>query len=281
MRGAELCARATRQMTAAGVPDAGRDARRLLAHVLKVPAGRLTLFLPEDVAADLEGAFNVLVERRCERVPVSHLIGRRMFYGREFLVTPEVLDPRPETETLIEAALAGPFERVLDLGTGSGCILLTLLAERDGCVGLGVDLSPEALNVAFWNRNALGLDGRAAFEAGSWYDPLAGQSERYDLIVSNPPYIALNEMPDLSPEVRDYEPRLALTDEADGLTAYRLIVAGAPAHLEDGGRILVEIGPTQGAAVSAMMVTSGFTQVSVIPDLDGRDRVVSGKIHAK
>lgn len=281
MRGSVICARATARLNAVGVPDAGRDARRLLAHVLKVQPGRLTLFLPEDVAADLEANYNALIERRCARVPVSHLTGRRLFYGRDFLVTPEVLDPRPETETLIEAALALPFERVLDLGTGSGCILLTLLAEREQAQGVGIDLSSAALTVAQRNRNALGLETRAALEAGSWFEPLGGQQERFDLIVSNPPYIALDEMPDLSPEVREYEPRLALTDEADGLTAYRMIATGAAAHLTDGGRLMVEIGPTQGAAVAGMMVSSGFSKVTVIPDLDGRDRVVWGEKHTK
>ena len=130
MTGSEALAAATRALTAAGIPDAGRDARRLLAHVLKVPAGRLTLYLPEPVPPDLGVIYNVLIERRCERVPVSHLTGRRLFYGRDFLVTPEVLDPRPETETLIEAALAAPFANVLDLGTGSGCIGAPPAASR-------------------------------------------------------------------------------------------------------------------------------------------------------
>lgn len=281
MRGSELCAQASRQMTAAGVPEAGRDARRLLAHVLKVPAGRLTLFLPEEVAPEHQDRFNTLVQRRCAREPVSHLTGGRLFYGRDFLVTPDVLDPRPETETLIEAALALPFTRVLDLGTGSGCILLTLLAERESATGVGIDLSPEALTVARRNSTALGLKPRATFEAGSWYDPIKEHAAPFDLIVSNPPYIALDEMPDLTPEVRDFEPRLALTDEADGLTAYGVIAAGAPAHLAAGGHLLVEIGSTQGAAVASLLVSAGFCQVAVIPDLDGRDRVVLGKMPPK
>ncbi|WGW02485.1 peptide chain release factor N(5)-glutamine methyltransferase [Tropicibacter oceani] len=275
MRGAELVARGTATLVQADVPDAGRDARRLLAHVLKVPPGRLTLFLPEEVDPELEVIFNVMVQRRAERVPVSHLTGRRQFYGRDFLVTPEVLDPRPETETLIEAALAEPFASVLDLGTGSGCILLTLLAERDGSVGVGVDISEAALNVAFWNRNALKLEGRADLCLGSWFAPL-DRDDQFDLIVSNPPYIALNEMPFLSPEVRDHEPRLALTDEGDGLQAYHAITAGALRHLAPGGRLLVEIGPTQGADVAALMAAAGLRKIAVIADMDGRDRVVLG-----
>lgn len=273
MRGAELLSRATATLVSAGVPDAGRDARRLLSHVLKVPAGRLTLFLPEPVDPDLGVVFMALVERRAARVPVSHLTGRRQFYGREFLVTPAVLDPRPETETLIEAALAAPFACVLDLGTGSGCILLTLLAERQGAVGTGTDLSPEALNVAFWNRNALRLEARAELLQGSWFAPLSDQIQ-YDLIVSNPPYIAASEMNALSPEVRDHEPRLALTDEADGLDCYRAIASQVMTHLAPGGRVIVEIGPTQAKPVTDLFRSVGLDETWTISDLDGRDRVV-------
>lgn len=275
-RGSDLLSRATARLAAADVPDPGRDARRLMAHVLKVPPGRLTLFLPEPVDPDLEVVFLTLVERRADRVPVSHLIGRRAFYGRDFLVTPEVLDPRPETETLIEVVLTEPFATVLDLGTGSGCILLTLLAEREGAVGVGTDVSAAALNVAYWNRNALDLQHRADLREGSWYTALDPVEDQFDLIVSNPPYIAVNEMPFLSPEVREHEPRLALTDEADGLTAYRAILSGLTAHLAPGGRLVVEIGATQGMAVSKLFAQAGLRGVRVIPDLDGRDRVVLG-----
>lgn len=272
--GAQALAQATRALTEAQVPDPGRDARRLLAHVLKVPAGRLTLFQSDPVSPEIAAAYDALVQQRCARVPVSHLTGWRQFYGRDFLVTSDVLDPRPETETLIAAALAAPFTRLLDLGTGSGCILLTLLSERPQARGLGIDLSPGALDVASRNRTALQLEGRAALEQGSWFTSIADRRDRFDLIVSNPPYIAASEMAGLTPEVRDHEPSLALTDGADGLSAYRIICAGAPRHLAPGGRLMVEIGPTQAAAVSEMMHTAGLDAPRVIPDLDGRDRVV-------
>ncbi|MGP6085611.1 peptide chain release factor N(5)-glutamine methyltransferase [Antarctobacter jejuensis] len=273
-RGSDLLSRATAQLVEAEVPDPGRDARRLLAHVLKVPAGRLTLFLPEPVDPAQAEDFLTLICRRAAREPVSHLTGRRQFYGREFIVTPDVLDPRPETETLIEVALSEPFATVLDLGTGTGCILLTLLAEREGGVGIGTDLSAEALEVAFWNRNALQLEQRAALRRGSWFDALKPGEDGFDLIVSNPPYIAVSEMPFLSPEVRGHEPRLALTDEADGLSAYRAILSGFNAFLAPGGRLAVEIGASQGMAVSRLFAAAGLRGVRVIPDLDGRDRVV-------
>lgn len=277
MRGAEIVARGTATLLAAEVPDPGRDARRLMAHVLKVPAGRLTLFLSEEVAQERQTEFEALIARRADRVPVSHLTGRRLFYGREFLVTPDVLDPRPETETLIEAALAEPFGGVLDLGTGSGCILLTLLAERERAWGLGTDLSAEALNVAFWNRNAMKLENRAALEQGSWYAPLGDLEESFDLIVSNPPYIAQDELAELAPEVRDHEPHMALSDGGDGLSCYLDIFAGALNVLAPSGRLLVEIGAEQGPEVALMMQEAGLAGVTVIPDLDGRDRVVIGR----
>jgi release factor glutamine methyltransferase len=281
MRGSDLVARGTATLVAAEVPDAGRDARRLLAHVLKIAPGRLTLYLPDEIAPEIEVLYAALIDQRAARVPVSHLTGQRQFYGRDFKVTSDVLDPRPETETLIEAALAEPFKTVLDLGTGSGCILLTLLSERPHSIGVGIDLSAAALQVAQDNRGALDLEHRAAFEEGSWFAPLEGVDQRFDLIVSNPPYIALDEMPDLSPEVRNNEPRMALTDEGDGLAAYRLICAGVGAYLAENGRLMVEIGPTQGAAVAEMMAQAGLDDVRVVTDLDGRDRVVLARHSAK
>ncbi|TNF18820.1 MAG: peptide chain release factor N(5)-glutamine methyltransferase [Rhodobacteraceae bacterium] len=273
MTWAELLARGTRVLKGVGIDGAGRDARRLLAHALGVEAGRLTLVLPEEVESTAAARFEALIARRAAREPVSHLTGRRAFYGREFEVTRDVLDPRPETETLIEAALAQPFERVLDLGTGSGCILLTLLAETQGAWGLGVDISDAALDVAARNRAALGLGDCALLRRSDWYGTVTGT---FDLIVANPPYIAADEVADLAPEL-SHEPRLALTDEADGLSAYRKITAGARRHLERDGRLLVEIGWQQGAAVAGLMARAGLAEIIVIADLDGRDRVVTAR----
>lgn len=273
-RGSVALAQAVTRLRDAGIEDPGRDARRLLAYVMEVAPGRLTLVLQDALSTAQITHFDALIARRTAREPVSHLTGQRLFYGRNFRVTPDVLDPRPETETLIEAALAQPFGSVLDMGTGSGCILLTLLAERPFAVGLGSDLSEPALQVAAGNARALDLGARCDFRAGSWYGALKPGDGPFDLIVSNPPYIALNEMQGLSPEVRDHEPRMALTDEADGLNAYRAICAGAAPHLAAGGRLVVEIGPTQGQAVADLMRAAGLRDARVIPDLDRRDRVV-------
>jgi release factor glutamine methyltransferase len=280
MRGSVLLAQAAADLRAAGIGDGMRDARRLLAFVLDLPMARLSIALHDPISEADQEQFHALITRRAAREPVSHLTGSRLFYGRDFIVTSDVLDPRPETETLIEAALSEPFGSVLDLGTGSGCILLTLLCERPTAVGIGADLSTAALGVAARNRLALDCEGRAVLEQGSWYSALNGHSEEFDLIVSNPPYIALDEMPGLSPEVRNHEPRMALTDEADGLNCYRQIIAGHGPYLARGGRLMVEIGPTQGQAVAQLMAQAGLHDIRVIADLDGRDRVVTGRSEA-
>lgn len=269
MTGSQALVQAVARLRAAGVPDAPRDARRLLAHALGVASDRLTLVAPDELTPEALAAFQSTVTRRTTREPVSHIIGLRSFYGRDFHVSPDVLDPRPETETLIAQALLQPFDRLLDLGTGSGCIVLTLLAEHPGASGLGTDLSEAALQVARANSDRLQIAAR--FAHSDWFEAVSGT---YDLIVSNPPYIAADEMPDLSPEL-SFEPEMALTDAQDGLSAYRIIAAQAPAHLAPGGRLMVEIGPTQASAVQQLFKSAGLVNIQVHPDLDGRDRVVS------
>ena len=273
LRAALMAAQA--RLGAAGVDDPAGDARRLLAHAAGIAPDRLTLHLNDSLDKAQAARLETALAAREKRQPVSQIVGGRLFWGRWFTVTTAVLDPRPETETLIDAALSAPFSRVLDLGTGSGAILLTLLAERAGTRGLGCDISPDALAVAAQNRAALGLDGRADLIVSDWFAAVTG---RFDLIVSNPPYIAAAEMPALAPDVRNWEPHLALTPGGDGLDAYRAIARGAGAHLEPGGRILLEIGPTQGVAVAALLSAQGFGDLRILPDLDGRDRVVRARL---
>lgn len=255
----------------AGVADPARDARLMLAHATGLAPDRLLLDRERMLAPAEAARLTAAVAARSAHQPVSQIIGRRLFWGRPFLVTRDTLDPRPETECLIARALALPFANVLDLGTGTGCILLTLLAERPDACGLGSDVSAAALAVAGANAAALGLADRARFTQADWFGGLAGQ---YDLIVSNPPYVAAAEMAGLAPEVRDWEPLLALCPGGDGLAAYRAIARGAGAHLAPGGQLVVEIGAAQGAAVSALMRGAGFGRVSLWPDLDGRDRII-------
>ena len=260
------------QLAAAGVPDPARDTRLLMAHALGVAPDRVVLMMPDAVPPDAALRFADCLAARAQRRPVSQIIGSRQFWGRAFHVTSDVLDPRPETETLVAEALAAPLARVLDLGTGTGAILLTLLAERPAATGVATDLSPAALTVARGNAERLGLSDRATLLEGNWFVPVEG---RFDLIVSNPPYIAADEMPGLSPDVLNWEPHLALTPGGDGLDAYRTIAAGARAHLLPKGRLMVEIGPAQGAAVAGLFADAGLENPRVLPDMDGRDRVVA------
>ncbi len=271
---AEALRAAVPNLAEAGVQDPARDARLLLAHAVGIGADRMTLHLGDVLGPEAAARFATAIEARCLRQPVSQIIGERQFWGRGFRVTPDVLDPRPDTETLVEVALQTRFGRVLDLGTGSGAILLTLLAERSGATGIGSDLSPAALQVAQGNARRHGLSDRAEFLCSDWFSAVTGT---FDLVVSNPPYIAESEIAGLSPEVRDWEPTLALTPGGDGLAAYRAIAAGLGAHLAPGGTLAVEIGPTQAEAVKAILAATGLEGIRHLCDIDGRDRVVIGQ----
>lgn len=271
---AQALAAAAARLSAAGVEGAARDARWLLAHAMGCDPGALAARLSDPVPAMAATAFEAAVAARIRRQPVAQITGRREFWGRRFRVTADVLDPRPETETLVALALAEPFGRVLDLGTGSGCLLVTLLAERPAATGTGTDVSDAALGIARGNAQTLGVAARASFLRADWFGGVTG---RFDLIVSNPPYIAAEEMAGLAPEVRSWEPRGALTDGDDGLSAYRAIAAGAGAHLAPGGRLLVEIGAAQGPDVAAIFSAAGLAAIAVHPDMEGRDRAVSAR----
>jgi len=265
----------TRELEAGGIENAANDARRLVAYALDFPQAQLTPNLGDRVTSPGLAALDKAITARLERRPVSQILGRRAFWGRDFKVTPAVLDPRPETEILIEHALSQPFERVLDLGTGSGCILLSLLAERPDAVGVGVDASPDALSVASENSAALGLDARAALVVSDWFSHVSG---RFDLIVANPPYIALSEMSSLAPEVLKWEPMAALCAGPEGVEMYREIARDIGSYVTDTGRVLVEIGPTQAQAVSGLFEVQGFEIIAIHDDFDGRNRVVEMKL---
>lgn len=216
--------------------------------------------------------------RREHREPVSHILGRKGFWKIMLQVTPDVLTPRPDTETLVEFVLRDFPEHapwsVLDLGVGSGAILLSILAERPAAKGLGVDISEEALAVARDNAASLGLAGRTALLRGDWTDGLG--EETFDVVVSNPPYIATHVIETLEPEVRDHEPRLALEGGVDGLDHYRRLAPEILRVLKPGGRFAVEIGYDQKAAVEALFREAGADGVQTIRDLADRDRVVAG-----
>jgi release factor glutamine methyltransferase len=255
----------------AGVAEPAPDARRLMAHALGIAASRLTLHSHDTISAQAAVTFEAYVDARLGHQPVAQIIGRRAFYGREFVVTKDVLDPRPDTETLIERALSAPYSKVLDLGTGSGCILVTLLAENPAATGEGADLSAAALAVAQQNAAACGVADRAAFYRSDW---LSGASGPYDLIVSNPPYIAEDEMAGLARDVREWEPHMALTPGADGLKVYRVLASDAAQFLTADGRVIVEIGAGQGADVVVLFEQALWINVGLFKDINGKDRVV-------
>ncbi|MBL4750745.1 MAG: peptide chain release factor N(5)-glutamine methyltransferase [Amylibacter sp.] len=255
--------------------DAATDTRVLLAYALDVDRGLLAARSDDLVSAEQSAIFQDAIECRYRRQPVAQIIGVREFWGRNFIVTPDVLNPRPDTETLIEEVLkAGPAISLLDLGTGSGCILLTLLAEWPQAKGLGVDMSPKAIDIAQKNADALGLTARASLKQSNWFSNVTGQ---FDLIVSNPPYITADAMQTVAPEVRDWEPRMALTPEGDGLEAYRMIAQNAADYLLANGRMFLEIGYDQAKSALQIFSDNGYSDGFCIQDMAGKDRVICVK----
>lgn len=267
-RGAAL-ARARAALTAAGVADPAGDAAALLAHV--TGQDRAAVALAPDVGlADADRTrFEQMIDARSNRQPVSQIIGQRAFWRHTFCVTPDTLDPRPESEVLVACAIACAPGRVLDLGTGTGALLLSILADLPAATGVATDASRAALVVASQNAARLGLADRADFAHGDWLAPVDG---RFDVIVCNPPYIAADEFDTLAPEVTRWEPRAALTPEGDGLDAYRALAPGLGRHLSPGGRAFLEFGLGQEAAVRAILSAAGLGPVILHDDLSGRPR---------
>lgn len=269
----EALSRATRRLAEAGVETARLDARLLLASVDGMSASAVLLDPGRVLAADVESAFDQLVERRARREPVSRILGRREFWSLDFAISLATLDPRPDSETLVEAALAQfepePRRRVLDLGTGTGCLLLSVLSERPKWVGLGIDIAEEAVAVARANARTLELSERAHFQTGDWGKGLAGT---FDLILSNPPYIPSSEIAGLSPEVTSFDPLRALDGGTDGLDAYRALAPTLLRLLTPQGRAVIELGKGQVAAIAGIMEAAGLRALERRQDLAGVER---------
>ena len=267
---------AAQRLAAAGVENAPREARLLLAHALGIAP--VEVILRETDAIDIGALtdFEQTIQRRLKGEPVSRIRGWREFYGRRFIVTPAVLDPRPETELLVEQGLKRlpNSGRVLDLGTGSGCILLSVLAERSDAIGTGLDISSAALAVARSNAEALAVSERVSFVEGSWSDAPGGP---FDLALSNPPYIPEADVAGLATDVRGYDPHIALTPGGDGLDPYRAILAAMPRWLKPGGCIGFEFGIEQAAAVTMLMQQAGLSDIEVHRDLAGIERAAFGR----
>lgn len=267
---------AAASLRSAGVEAPRRDARILLTEVLGGDPA-LVIGYPERPLDQTETArFESLVGRRGAREPVSRILGRREFWSLDFCVTADTLDPRPESETLVEAVLARVADRalplrILDLGTGSGCLLLALLSELPRASGLGVDLSPAAVAVARRNAESLNLADRADFSEGDWTSNL---TDSWQVIVSNPPYIIDVEIADLAPEVAGHDPRLALSGGPDGLAAYRSLIPQAARLLAPGGTLALEIGAGQVKDVERLLAATGLARAGCARDLSGIERCI-------
>lgn len=268
-----------------GFDSAALDAKLLAGHALGL--GNLELALREHELVDAEAVERVaeLLRRRIKGESVARIVGEREFYGLAFALNAATLEPRPETELLVDMALGAlpPGGHMLDLGTGSGCIPIAVLANRPDAKAVAVDLNGLALEAARQNAERHGVTARLEFRQGNWFEPLSDKGSLggppvrtlFDLIVSNPPYITSAVVDTLEPEVRDFDPRLALDGGPDGLAPYRVIAAGAAAWLKADGQIMVEIGHDQGSAVSQLFIEAGLKGVTVNCDLNGLDRVVS------
>ena len=255
----------------AHIDTAGRDARLLAAAVMEISTAQVTLKALDPVSKQQQDHFESMIEQRRNFKPVSRILGKRQFWNRWFEISPDVLDPRGDSEVLVNLALQQKADRILDLGTGSGILALTLLSEWPDALAVGVDICEKALLIA--QRNAVQLEVSDRFQAqkSDWFEAISGQ---FDLIVSNPPYIGEDEIPHLDPDVRLYDPMIALSPGRDALQAYQNIASDAIGYLKPGGRLLVEIGFRQGEAVRALFASNGLKSVKTIQDLNGLDRVV-------
>lgn len=262
------------------IPDAKIDARLLLEYACKTDRNALFLKGDMEVSDEAEKLYFDLISKRMEHIPLQHLTGEQEFMGLTFKVNEHVLIPRQDTECLVEIVLKHLHDgmKILDMCTGSGCILISLLHYSNDCQGVGVDLSKDALKVAAHNADMLGNNGiadkvDAVFVQSDLFEKVDG---KFDIIVSNPPYIKTEVIDTLMPEVKDFEPMMALDGMEDGLYFYRRIILDAKEHLNRGGQIFFEIGYDQGSEVSDLMRENGYVDIEVAKDLAGLDRVVYG-----
>ena len=270
----ELLTASQAKLRECGISDPVRDARLLLADCLELRTQNLNLLDNSCISEIKISKFWRMINERCKRKPVSKILGYRSFWGRDFEINENVLDPRGDTETLIELILDCNFENMLEIGTGSGAIAITVLAERPEVTCVATDISQYALNTARTNSKRHGVQSRLKLLYSNWFDKISGS---FDIIVSNPPYISSKEYAQLSAEVLKYDPKISLTLGGDGLEAYREILSQALEKLSKNGHIFLEIGYTQANAVGHLFKEAGFQQIKVHKDLGSRDRVISAK----
>lgn len=278
----QLLAEAVERLAAAGIADARLDAERLLRHVLGWDRATLLVRARDPLPDTHQETFRSLVAQRAQRRPLQHLVGTQAFWRHEFLVTPDVLIPRPETELLVEhglAALAGvPRPVVVDVGTGTGCVALSLAAERPDAETHAIDISEAALAVARTNAERLGLTGRVRFHRGDLLAPVASLAGRVDLVVSNPPYVEEGDLDSLAPEVRDHEPRTALTPGEGVPHLYQRLFEGTRAVLRPGGWAIVEVGLGGASTAAALARQAGLKVLRTNEDLQGIPRALVSRL---
>ena len=274
MKVQELLIASQAKLRECGISDPIRDARLLLADCLELRTQNLNLLNDSYISEIKISKFWRMVKERCKRKPVSKILGYRSFWGRDFEINENVLDPRGDTETLIELILDCKFDNMLELGTGSGAIAITVLAERREVTCVATDISEYALKTASTNSKRHGVESRLKLLHSNWFEKISGS---FDVIVSNPPYISSEEYAQLSAEVVKYDPKISLTLGGDGLEAYRKILSRALEKLSKNGHIFLEIGYTQANAVGHLFREAGFQQIKVHKDLGSRDRVISAK----
>jgi release factor glutamine methyltransferase len=270
----EALSQAAARLGAAGIERPQAEARILLEAATGRGRGQIIAFPEYALGAAQQDLFDGFVARRSGREPISRILGNREFWSLRFAVGPATLDPRPDSETLVAAVLARIPERsaalaFLDLGTGTGCLLLALLSELPQARGLGIDSSGDAVATAQSNAKHLGLEARTEFRLGDWARDISAQ---FDVIVSNPPYIESTSIDGLAPEVSQYDPRAALDGGLDGLDAYRALVPQAARSLKPGGLLALEIGAGQGEAVRALAIEAGLSDLGSAQDLAGIER---------
>ncbi len=268
----------------AGLPSARLDARLLTSHVLRVAAERLIIDFGRGLTAAQVAELHLARDRRINREPVSRICGEREFWGLSFRINEATLDPRPDSETLISALLAlcdregrrGDYLKLLDLGTGTGCLLLSALSELKNAAGVGADISLPALSLARENAASLGLAHKSEFIQSNWLDGVTGV---FDFVIGNPPYIKSAEIDSLEPEVSRYDPRIALDGGASGVAAYEVITPRLRERLKPDGWALLEVGENQHECIAELLRNHGFSGIEFFQDLCGGNRVVAGKRH--
>ena len=270
----KVLANTANKLSESGIEGAARDARILTAYALQIPISELSLKINEQVSGEMTSKLEKLILRRTHREPISKILGRREFWGRTFSINENVLDPRGDTETLIEFVIEKPVKSVLELGTGSGAIAITLACEWKEVHVTAIDISKEALSLAKSNAEKFNVQNKIDFFKSDWLEAVKGS---FDLIISNPPYIGLIEKDEIPAEVIKYDPEIALFAGRDGLDAYKKIIPNLAKFLNPDGFVVLEIGAYQSNQVKNMMNAIGFIDTKIIKDLSGKDRLVASK----